>query len=71
MPEPIEMRKHERMTEVLQHSFAVVLFAELQCGELHQRSDVAPEALWRRIIEVVRDVGDGKSGVLEEACRAN
>ena len=65
------MWEDERMPEVLEHPFAIVLFAELHGGQLHQRANVAPKALRRRIVEMVGDVCDGEPRVLEQTRRPN
>src|SRR5690242_16031404 len=65
------MWQDEDFTKVVQHAGAVVALAEFDRGHRHQRSHVAPEALWRRVVEVIRDVGDGESRILKQASRAD
>lgn len=71
MSKAVEMWEDERMPEVLEHPLAIELFAELHSGQLHQRANVPPEALRRRIVEMIGDVCDGEPGILEQARRAN
>jgi hypothetical protein len=65
LPESIEMRQHELLAKVVQHSGAVVALAEFDGSHAHQGSDVPTEALRRRIVQVVRDVRNRKTRILE------
>ena len=67
----IRMRQNEQLPELLQHAFAVVSIAKFNGRHSHERPHVTAEALWRRIVEMVGDVRDGKSGILEQARRAH
>ena len=51
---------------MLDHSLAIVSLPELERGHAHERPHVPAEALRRRIVQVIRDVGDGEPGILEE-----
>ena len=59
------MREHEGLTEMLEHSLAIVLFAKLHRRESHERANVAPKALRRRVVEMIGDVRDRKARILE------
>src|SRR5215212_818881 len=65
------MRKYEDSAKVLEHPAAIVSLSELDRGHCHQGSHVPAEALWRRIVELIRDGGHRESGILEEPRRAH
>src|SRR5688572_5835216 len=58
--------QHEPLAEVMEHPFAVVAPTELERSRAHERSYVSAKALWRGVVEVIRDVGDREARILEQ-----
>jgi hypothetical protein len=54
-----------------EHARTVIPLAELASREMEESSNMAAEALWRAVIEMIRHVRDGEARVFEQASRSN
>src|SRR5690348_8139994 len=70
-PQHAEVRKHQLLPEALEHTHSVIPMAEVAGGHVQQRAHMATEALRRAELQVVRNIGDGEAGVLEQARSAD
>jgi hypothetical protein len=58
--------KHEIFSESLEHSLTIVLLPKLDRRHLNEAAHMPAEALRRRIVKPIGNVGDGEPGILEE-----
>src|SRR4051812_48744630 len=62
---------NQSLPKMLKHGTSTKLVSEFERRHLHQRSNMAPKALRRRVLELVGDVGDRVARVLEERGNPN
>src|SRR6266550_351840 len=60
------MGKHELFTEPIEHSHSVIAVPQLDSRHVQNGSNVATKALRRRVLQMIRDVGDAETAILEE-----
>ena len=64
--EILDVGSDQLRTEAREHTGAIIPCPKFAGGDIEECTDVTSKALWRAIIEMIGDVGDGKAGILEQ-----